>query len=80
MPTIYRERDHRYQIYSQDHPPPHVHVKHAGCEAKVFLNPVSVERHFGFTRQQLARIVEIVRERAREFEDAWHGLFGDTEG
>lgn len=80
MPTIYRERGHAYVIYSQDHPPPHVHVKHAGCEAKVFLDPVAVERHFGFTQQELSRIKDVVRAHAHEFAGSWHGIFGDPEG
>lgn len=80
MPTIFHHRGLRYQIYSQDHPPRHVHAKGAGCEARVLLDePIAVTRSAGFTPRQLSRIVEVVRSRADELKDAWHGLFGKPE-
>ncbi|MBI4520710.1 MAG: DUF4160 domain-containing protein [Gemmatimonadetes bacterium] len=29
MPTVHRERGFRFQMYPNDHPPPHVHVMKA---------------------------------------------------
>ena len=81
MPTIFRHDGLRYQIYSQDHEPKHIHVKGAGCEAKVLIDePIAVARSAGFTPRELSRIREVVRSRARELEDAWHGIFGQPEG
>jgi hypothetical protein len=79
MPTVHREDGLRFVIYSQDHPPPHVHVKQAGCELKIRLSDATITRNDGFTARQQARIRDIVISRRREFEDAWHGLFGNTE-
>jgi hypothetical protein len=77
MPTIHREAGYRFVIYTQDHPPPHVHVKSAGCEAKIALEDGTVLRNDGFPRRELSRIVALVVRHGDLLRNGWHGVFGE---
>ena len=70
MPELCRFRGIRIIIRFDDHPPPHVHVKHGDSEATVAIQtlevsdgelPVRVER----------RVIAFVRSRQRELQNAW---------
>lgn len=78
MPTIHREGRLRFVIHSQDHPPPHVHVKGLGNECRIRLADVVVIGNAGFTSQELRRILDSVRARVRDFEEQWHGIHGQN--
>jgi hypothetical protein len=41
-PVILRKGKYMVVIYVKDHPPAHTHVKSAGKEAKIRLDPVEV--------------------------------------
>src|SRR2546426_8436204 len=38
-PTVLRVRGYRFYFFSREEPRPHVHVQHAGGEAKFWLEP-----------------------------------------
>lgn len=79
MPTIIQENGFRVVIYLNDHPPPHVHVKKAGKQARVSLLPVELwdsDLSPGDTRQALA-IVEANRDTLLA---SWRETYGGDDG
>lgn len=63
MPTVLLRGPYRFFFYSSDlEEPPHVHVERENRTAKLWLDPVRVERSGGFSASEVTRIVRLVRE------------------
>jgi hypothetical protein len=65
-------------IYLNDHPPPHVHVKKSGKQARVGLSPVELwdsDLSPGETRQAVA----IVEENHDTLIASWQEMHGDSD-
>jgi len=81
MPVVFRDNGLRYFFYSNEglpREPRHVHVKGAGKDAKVWLEPeISLADSYGFNSAELARILRIVSERRDLISRAWHEHFGN---
>jgi len=78
MPTVLRAGPYRFFFYAGDgKEPPHVHVERDDCEAKFWLEPVSLERNGGFSPKEVNRIRAIVEQRQIRLWEAWHEFFGD---
>jgi len=71
MPTVFRQDGYTFRIYPNDHPPAHVHVQRAEGEARVTLNPVTLQTNIGFSPREISRILEIVTTRADELLAVW---------
>lgn len=54
----------------------HIHVAHAGCYAKFWLEPVELADNRGFRGYELTQIRQIVIENQQFFLEKWHGYFG----
>ena len=77
MPTILRIRSYRFFFVSLDRgEPPHVHVRRENMVAKVWLEPVSLERAGGFGRAELTAIVRLVLAHRDRLLRSWHEFFG----
>jgi hypothetical protein len=79
MPTLIQDYGFRVVIYLNDHPPPHVHVKKAGRQARVGLLPVELwdsDLNPNETRQAVA-IVEANRDTLLA---SWRELYGEDDG
>ena len=77
MPTIMRRAGYRFFFYaSDDGEPPHVHVEREGKVAKVWLEPVRLQRHGGFAAHEVNRILALVKKYRMEMLESWHGFFG----
>jgi len=60
MPTVLRVGVYRFFFYAGDGDErPHVHVERDCCEAKMWLDPVRLERSGGFSGKELRRIEQI---------------------
>lgn len=77
MPTLLIERGFRVVMYYNDHHPPHVHVKRSGNEARIQLNPIEVMDNYGYNRQELKTILEIIQQNHQMLLEAWTGYYGD---
>jgi hypothetical protein len=79
MPVVFRKDGLRFFFFSNEGSPrevPHIHVKGKGCDAKIWIEPdVSIEDSYGFTSQQLARILRVVTENRDIILRAWHDHF-----
>jgi hypothetical protein len=76
MPTVLISGPYRFFFYAGDgEEPPHVHVERDDCEAKIWLEPVRLERSSGFAARELRRIEQIVSEYQPQLLDAWNDFF-----
>lgn len=76
MPTVLRSGPYRFFFYAGDREePPHVHVERDDCEAKIWLDPVRLERSGGFAAKELRRIEQIVTEHHLQLMDSWNDFF-----
>ncbi|NJO38417.1 MAG: DUF4160 domain-containing protein [Rhizobiales bacterium] len=76
MPTVLRWKGYRFFFYSADeHEPPHVHIRKESCEAKIWLEDLSVAVNIGFSQRELRMLVREAGVRRDELTRAWHGHF-----
>jgi Domain of unknown function (DUF4160) len=76
MPTLLRWNGYRFFFWSGDRgEPPHVHVKRAAAEAKVWLDPVALATAVGLRSHEINSILRKVREQQSAFLKAWHDHF-----
>ena len=77
MPTVLRIRSYRFFFVSLDRrEPPHVHVRRENMVAKVWLEPVALERAGGFSRVELNAILRLVQEHRERLLKSWYEFFG----
>jgi len=79
MPTLLQERGYRVVMYYNDHTPAHVHVKKAGNEALVQLDPIVIMDNYGYNRGELNTIIEIIADNQQMLIDAWNSYYGEGE-
>jgi hypothetical protein len=76
MPTVLLSGPYRFFVYVGDGAePPHVQVERDNCEAKIWLEPVRLERSGGFAAKELRRIEKIVTEHHLQLMDSWNDFF-----
>lgn len=80
MPVVFRYKGFRFFFYSNEgspREPVHVHVRGAGCEAKLWLTPqVRVADSQGLDASSLRELVEVAQANSDTIERAWHEYFG----
>ena len=78
MPTVLRNGPYRFFFYSGDRTePPHVHVERDDNEAKIWLEPVRLQRSSGFGRTEINRIIRIVEENRGSLVTSWDEYFNE---
>ena len=81
MPVVFREAGLRFFFYSNEgipREPRHIHVKGAGQDAKIWLEPtMAIADSYGFNSAELARILRIIADRRDLILRAWHEHFGN---
>lgn len=76
MPTALRKGPYRFFFYAGDGgEPPHVHVERDDHTAKVWLDPVRVERSGGFKGAELNEIRRLVEENRESLRRSWDEYF-----
>jgi hypothetical protein len=79
VPTVLREANLRVVIYTDDHPPPHVHVFGDG-ETRIALlgrdGSAEVVRIVGADRRESRRALDIVREKRDYLLERWRDIHG----
>ena len=77
MPTVFRSGPFRFFFYAGDGgEPPHVHVERDDCEAKLWLDPVRLERSHGFPAKEINRLAELIEQHESELLEKWNEFFG----
>ncbi|OHB76546.1 MAG: hypothetical protein A2Z34_08220 [Planctomycetes bacterium RBG_16_59_8] len=76
MPTVLRLGEFRFFFYAGDRDEPqHVHVERGGKVAKVWLQPVRLQRSGGFNRAEIVRIQRMVADHQDRLLEAWNEYF-----
>jgi hypothetical protein len=77
MPTVLRLGGYRFFFVSLDRSePPHIHVRRENMVAKLWLDPVVLERAGGFNRAELNAIAKLVHEHCETLLERWYEFFG----
>ena len=77
MPTVLRVGAYRFFFVALDREePPHVHVRREKKVAKIWLEPISIERTGRFNEKDLTRILKLVEENRPLLLERWHEFFG----
>ncbi len=77
MPTVLRIGSYRFFFYSNENDePPHIHVRRDDCEAKYWLEPVTLAGNWGFPRRELTRVRGMVEQHREFLIQAWNDYFG----
>ena len=75
MPTV-RIGKYKFRFYSSDRfEPPHVHVIRDENQAKIWLQPVSLEYNHGYNPAELNQILKLTRQNQVQLLDAWNEYF-----
>lgn len=81
MPVILRVTGYVFFFYSNEgdpREPVHVHVRRAGSEAKIWLEPtIGVAESKGFNSKEQSAILRIVFTHRVLIPEAWRDYFGD---
>ena len=78
MPSVLRQGPYSVAFFASDRgEPKHVHVRRDRNEAKIWLEPVSVDRGGGFSRTEISRITRIIEANAEMLKEKWDDYFGD---
>jgi hypothetical protein len=76
MPTVLRSELFRFFFYAGDGgEPPHIHVERDDCEAKLWLDPVRLERSHGFNRKEIHRVRGLVEQYQQSLLESWNEFF-----
>ncbi|HEY1380705.1 MAG TPA: DUF4160 domain-containing protein [Gemmataceae bacterium] len=76
MPTVLRVGPYRFFFYAGDGAePPHVHVERDAGEAKLWLDPVRLERSRGFGRREINQVRRLVDEHRAQLLERWNEFF-----
>jgi hypothetical protein len=77
MPTLLRWKGYRFFFYSADGwEPAHLHVEKDGCEAKIWLNDLTIAVNLGYSARELNEIIRKTRDERETFLAAWRNHFG----
>ena len=78
MPTIFIIFGFRFQFYSNDHSPIHVHVVKGGSKATFELFPVELIENQGFKPSELKLIESIIEENVETISEHWNKYFNNN--
>jgi hypothetical protein len=77
MPTVLRIGGYRFFFYSnENNEPPHIHVSRDDCEAKYWLEPVTLAGNWGFARSELTKVRGMVEQHRAFLLKTWNDYFG----
>lgn len=77
MPTALKIGPYRFFFYASDRDEPHhIHVERDDKVAKFWLDPIRLQNSYGFNRQEINRIQDIIQEHQKQLMEAWNDYFG----
>jgi len=61
-------------IFTNDHSPAHVHVRRAGNEARINLDPIEVMNNYGFSNREIKQILRIIEDNQTLLLTEWDNI------
>lgn len=77
MPTIFFYFGLRFFFFSNEHLPPHVHVRSADGKAKFNLLDGSMMEECTLKPNDLKRANEVIQEKREDFLQEWYNIHGE---
>jgi len=78
MPTILFRNGYRFFFYTNDHPPPHIHIERENKTAKFNLEPVALILSKRYNAKELSEIRKLVAENSTLFKTKWNEYFNNS--
>lgn len=75
MPTIFILFGFRFQFFSNEHEPLHIHVTKGGAAAKFNVSPLSLVKNAGFKPSELKLIESLLEENSELIIENWNKYF-----
>lgn len=76
MPTVLKLQGYRFFFFSSEKgEPPHIHVEKDAASAKIWLNPVVLQKSTGFKPHEINAILKLTQQHAIKLEEKWHEYF-----
>ena len=71
-PTVLRVKGFRFYFFSREARRAHIHVQHAGGEAKFWIDPVvELAANFSLKPKQVTEVQKLIEEHLHEIRCAW---------
>ncbi len=74
MPTVLQKKGFKFFFYSNDHPPPHIHVIKGNGWAKIEIVSLKVAVST-LKAQELKECLALIKEHQKKLKDAWYEWF-----
>lgn len=75
MPLVFMFFGFRFEFYSNDHEPVHVHIVKDGHEAKYNVDPIEMVYNHGYKKNEISMIESILEENREVIIDRWKAFF-----
>ena len=78
MVTILHRQRYGYDvvIHTNDHPPPHVHVRRGNQHVRIYLDTLRITMNYGFSNRELRKIRELIRANHAAITFEWERIHG----
>lgn len=76
MGEIFRFKNLRFKIWSDDHIPPHVHVHGPEAHAKINVETLEIMKSIGFSEKDLKIIQQQIFKRRSKILEKWEEIHG----
>lgn len=76
MGEIFRFKNLKFKIWSNDHDPPHVHVHAPEAHAKVNIETLEIMKANGFSEKDLKIIQQQIFKRKMKILEKWEEIHG----
>ncbi|MXV92985.1 MAG: DUF4160 domain-containing protein [Chloroflexi bacterium] len=63
-------------IHTNDHPPPHVHVRKGNQHVRVYLYTLRITMNYGFSNRELRKIRQLIRDNHGAIIFEWERIHG----
>lgn len=75
LPTVLNQDGYKVSFYSNEHEPPHMHVRGHGGSAIFQIAPIELRKNSGYSLVRLNKIRLILQENEQQLLEAWNSFF-----
>jgi len=75
MPTIMRVDGYRLFFFSDDHPPPHVHIEKGDGYVRIEIISLEVTNRYQLSSKEVNKLIRLVKQHQQFLIGAWNEFF-----